>query len=506
MTFILKFADKTNRKFFEYKNWRGFQYTKIYSATGKGVFRLDLSETSEQIDVGWNVEIWKDGVIDYNGKVIRFKDKKNVRSIFTIDLIGQLKARNFFKRPSANEASQEIADRLDGYVLNETKLRAWTELDPTGTTKDWHWEYQDFGDYVKSIGEQCVDLGGNPQLFIYWIDPKGNVEFRTFGGAGYYKDLPLQNITLETHTEKSYNYVNVVGFDQIRSPEESDEWTEGNAQEWIAPFTNDVLSDDAVEFRTGLKSVKINNPSTTALVFRRAFSNYKQDGQFIWENWNAIHFSYRWTTVGAIVLDDLQLSATDGSLTHAVEWYAITGSDGTWVNLKTFTRASIDNTIINTLLDNPATTFDLKFVFSGSDDLTVNIDGFYISFDQIENTSFDQESMDLYGRRDLHLDFKEFITDAECKVVADIFLAHYKDPQLKFTASLDGYHNLRPNSSVEFMHKGIKYVKVLKSITHMVSVDGRESTNITIEDYKKDNVDSLREKLQEILKNFRLLQ
>jgi hypothetical protein len=502
MVYEVEFADRANKKYISFKNWRGLQYTHIYNADGKAVVRLDLSPTSQQIDVGWEIKIYRDGVIDYLGRITRVNEKQNKRNLFCVDLLGELKKQNLYQYPDTErEASAEINNHLDGFDLKLETLKAETLLEITGTTKAWHWEDQNYVDYCKSIGEQCVDLKGDPRLYVMWIDPAGNVIFKSFGSADYYQNLPLQNISMEKSIDKSYNRIKVYGFDTRYIPNDKDYWSEGTAiDEWTSSTA--TISRELTLIKSGLESIKAYDAVGSSMTLNRAIRNYEQEG-----NWNSqalkkVSFWFYWTTASTKV--PTLLGFGKGSGGGVGGWYSASiPAEGVWEFIEIDCSGTIDWGSETDKTNNEYGT--LSVGFDGTDAITCYFDSVFLTFDPLSQTISDDESVEQYGLRELIVDAKELITESECLELATTLLAHYKDPKYKFTASLDGYYKLLPNATVKFEYKGNIYEKVIRSVTHFVTVDGKESTNLTMEDYKKDNIDSLREKILDIAKNKRLV-
>lgn len=492
---IVKFFHKSHRKGIEFRNWRSFQYTRKSNSEGKAVFRLDASETTQQIDTGWDVEIWRDGKNVYTGRVYSIDEKNKIRTVFCEDKMGILAKRKFYQFPDTErETSAEVIYHLDGFDLgNGMILNTDNFITKTGTTRAWHWEYENYLNFLKVLGEESVDLTITPQLYQTWINPQGDVKFLPFGGAGFYKDLNLQKISMKKTLDNTYNNVKVTGNPIRTIPQDTDFWTETTMDMWeeTGGYGYSSQMGSPADIPTGTRCLQASASSCGGVciglsaTFKKSILN---EGEPI-NLQNATNLHFYWRFEGAMMAFKIWIKF-DGWSGHELIRTITSESVDTWY------EENVDLTSLGETMG-IHTEFEIyiEIIDSTHAAYDIFIDTVYMDIDIYSYTASDPESIADNGTLDYFLEEKSFTSNEECQTLAEILLAHFKDPKYSFPASINGYVEIEPNSLIEFNYKGEIIKKVATSITHYVTVTGSESMQITIEDYLKDNVDKLQEKI-----------
>ena len=142
MSWAVYFLDFDGRKRVKYTNWRSFNFTRAYNKAGNINIKLDASPTSKRIRAGWDIVIEKNSNRVYYGKIIERSEKEGLIDIKGTDILGMLDKQTIFKRPTiVSEASVEVKRVLDGLqVAQGVELSADQFIEPTSTSKQWHWE------------------------------------------------------------------------------------------------------------------------------------------------------------------------------------------------------------------------------------------------------------------------------------------------------------------------------------------------------------------------------
>ncbi len=89
--------------------------------------------------------------------------------------------------------------------------------------------------------------------------------------------------------------------------------------------------------------------------------------------------------------------------------------------------------------------------------------------------------------------------------MAETLLDHWKDPKLTINCSITGFIDIEPNTLIRIVFDDQVYVKPLSSITYYMNANGHESAQLTLGDFKKDDLEKVLDKLSEIHKNNNLL-
>ena len=497
--YYVKFADSAKRNFFEFRGYRNFQWTNTRNKDGKANFSLETTPASKKIRAGWSVKIFRDGKKVWFGKVYQRQVKLNSIKIFAGDPTYLLNRKQLYQRPVAyKEASTEVVFQLDGLDLGGgVVLSAGDYVHPTGTTLKWHWENNKYGDYIADIGQQVNNLSGDSNPYFFWIDSDLQVHFTEDGSEGYYKDLLLKNITMTEDTTDTYNNITVEGNPINTYPHNKDIFTES----LMAFQPNSVeISLDFVTNPSNYGAYSLRSIHTYALYLENdiKLSLAIQGGLFNLENMTKLNFDFR---IASSTVDyffiTFQDTAFDSKQYDAAS--LITGVD-TWFSLsldKSLFAGVGDWAIMNSL------TFACLLSTAGG---TVYYDNFRILTNPYSYTASDQASIDQYGEIDKKFLSRNFYSNAECQTYAETLLAYYKDPKLTFNASYDGFIDILPNSLIDFNFEDINYVKPMSSITHYVTVEGKESAQLTLGDFKKEVIDKILTKLIEINRNYGLLE
>lgn len=489
----------------KYTNLRSFQYTRSTGKNGKAIFSLDLSPKSQQLRAGWLVEIFRENKLVYFGKITKRQAKGNKYKLFCSDANGVLEKLKLTQLATGNrEASAEIANHVDGLeVFKGYYLSASDFVDVTGTTSNWHSEDNSYADYINEISEKLENLSGSPSLFFFWINPSLDFIYNEEGQNGYHDDLIFSNITMTEDIEDTYNNITVKGTPLQFIPEDKDAWTEISTDMWHVPSgmaSNPMSIDDTVSgIPVGEKTLKYEvDTSCTGLclspsvTFTKSILNNSSSKNM--ESIKRIYFHWRATTGGIPVA--IYLNSDAGSTTVLLT--TTTEVADTWY--------TIDYDLSNETYTY-GTYFSIKFgyVDGGWTPFDIYLDGLYLEFDLITNTSPDYDSIDNYGKLDKVYQDRAIETISECVILSDTLLEHYKDPKTVFNVSLQDYIDIIPNSMTKLTFENTDYIKNIISITYYVNFDGSESSQLTLGDFKKNDIDVIHEKLTEINRNYNLL-
>ncbi len=495
----IRFADSANKKFVEYRNYRGFNFTRSRNKMGVANFNLDLSPTSKTIRAGWLVNIFKDGSLKYWGMVNKRTKAANKLSIGCIDAIGILNRRKYDRRQgdTAVEASVEIQSVFDGLaIVGGYTLSADDFLSVTGTSEKWHWEKNAMADYIGDIGEKVNNLSGNPATFFFWISPQLSLYMSEDGQNGIYGDLPLSNITSTEDITDTFNNVTVEGQKFIEIPYDRDAWTENvDLNSWDHSF-GDTITYDQVNPQSGNVSLRTDATAGIVALLRKALRD-KNNNFLNLENLHTLHVHQKYSaaTVTYIRVD---LEDTNGDVSG---WNLTQGGTGNWS----------EDTIDIDYGSSPDFTSgggaDLTqiefiwFVMEGTTLAYLNIDGLYLVLDAFTGNASDVDSINKYGSLDKYYIDRTLYSNADCVALATILLDHGKDAKEQWNINADSFIDIIPNSTLKFEDEGNTIIKPISSVTYYVNIDGSESTQITVGDFKKTNIDKLMEKLQEIGKH-----
>lgn len=515
--YIVKFFSALYKRPVEYNNIRNFQYTRSRNNAGKANFQLDISPESKQIRAGWLVEIWRDGKRVYWGQVLRRQKKKGKYKIFAEDANGFLRRRLLTQRPVVNqEASVEIIEKFDGLqLIGDYSISANEHIEVTSTSSYWHWEKNSLLDYVKDIGEKVENLAGNSVVYFNWIDPDLNMYFGQDGSFGYYHNLKLTNITVTEDIEATFNKITVEGLPVLTIPYGGDDWTEAGADNFWIGDSGTTLSTEssspAPVFGDAMLHAHVAYGSSSLLSKSIAF---KEGSKLDTDQWYKVEFEFRWDSVGSGTVTDIRFYVNNSS-TDTYKYFYWTGLQGGSVPAEgTFATISFD------LLKTPDSTFtysydiwdiskfSISLITSASDTYDFYIDHFRISSYPYSSTSEDASSQERYGILEKNFIARDFYTNQECADLSAVILDHYKDAKLTINASIDGFVDLLPNSTLEFTDEseGITYKKSLSSITYYVNADGSESAQLTLGDFKKSDIEVILDKVAEINRNANLLE
>jgi len=516
----LLFKDTNALKAIPFYNARSFQWTDTRNKDGPANFTLDNTPTSRQIRAGWQVEIIRDGTPVYWGKVMKRTVKSTQIKIFCSDANGLLNKRTLIQRATTlQEASLEIKEKLNGLILDTgIVLSADSFVQPTGESQKWHWEGNSLLAYVVDIGENVKNLAGKSVPYFVWIDPHQNVQWLPDGKASFYKDLPLKNITLQEDIENTYNAITVEGNPVNVIPYDKDFWTENaTIESWFGglttptTFTYNTVDADK---KWGNVSVKGTGGGSTFTIFgRRLTQNLNSTYNF--ENINSVSF---WIKVDDTLHSDLgltlQLKDSNNDIAYWI-WADDPNFDsmpvsGVWKQITMSLNRPPDSGTVGEG-SGPCTIqeishFELRVTFASGFAHVVFLDNFYITLDVYNYTATDAESIKKFGTLEKVWLERSYYSNAETQNMAEILLNFHKDAKSTFNASLDGYARLIPNSTIEFKFEGEKFAKALTSATHYVTVEGAESCQLTLGDFKKQPIDELVEKLAEINRNYNLLE
>ena len=708
MSWAVFFLDFDGRKRIKFTNWRSFNFTRAYNKAGNINIKLDASPTSKRIKAGFDIVIEKNSNRVYYGKIIELSEKEGLINIKGTDILGMLDKQTIFKRPTiVSEASVEVKRVLDGLqVAQGVELSADQFIEPTSTSKQWHWENNTILRYIKDIGEQVNNISGFTNNFVFWVDPYYNVWFGQTGTFGQITDIPITTITYSEDISQLYNKITVKGNPINAIPYDFDFWTEqldaatwfgepfgtsviaandfvdassvhgytgvsnptyavgnnglyatifGNNQElelnfnqsvnlnatapstvqtfnsatfkidmdYFSPYSSSTNATCTIYFSenngssycsghnltnpSGLKTitcshgqqftssefetsgsygstsgwdfvVKIVNTSpfefigdtlsTDAAIIKvdhaywavnynyetgdyilndheltADFANFgrrsvsirttfggtgyakmtlgktlylEENASFNLENLSAIRFQYYIDTtdpnysgvlssngVGAVIF-----SITDiNDLQFDYRWTISNPNEAkdTWVTkdlqiADATTSGATDLTVARDIR------IRFELAATGSSDGKIHLDNYYIVLDPFEDTLNDTTSQNKYGIREKVVMAREFFSNAECNAVGIILLSNLKDPVQKFNITAEGFMDIYPNSVFTFKYNDEEYNKPLVNITYYVNEDGSESMQLTVGDYKKDEIDVILDKFVEINRNADLLK
>ena len=505
----VRFADKENKKFVEYRNYRGFNFTRNRSKVGGANFNLDLSPTSQTITAGWLVNIFKDGSLVYFGMVTKIQSAVNKISISCLDPIGILNRRTLYRKETVDniEASIEVINNLNGLeLLNGHVLSAGDHISKTGTSFKWVWENNKIGDYIADIGTKVDNLSGVTTPYFFWISPQLNVEFQEEGKSGHHDDLVFSNSTLSEDIINTFNNVTVEGAKLTFIPLDKDEWTEIGGDGWeVGPLDPSVLVSavNTDKIVGALSAYQTFSSSSLPFIHHTIIAEQPQDATtFLRVNFKLI---LDWT---AQAPNDVEFRMQDSASKYKT-WTLVQNHADRGDSAPVFTGIPTWDTFHFDLSFDPDSTdggFDptdiikvwINVLFDGVESHDAWLDGFYMTLTNMTFTSSDNDSIETYGRLDKHYLYRTLISRAECKIFADQLLAHYKDAKQVFNLNIDYFVNLKPNETISFEYKEIKYQKPITSITYYINIDGTESTQLVVGDYKKNSIELFADKLREI--------
>jgi len=266
MSWAVFFLDFDGRKRVKFTNWRSFNFTRAYNKAGNINIKLDASPTSKRIRAGWDIVIEKNSNRVYYGKIIERSEKDGLITIKGTDILGMLDKQTLFKRPTIlSEASVEVKRVLDGLkVAQGVELSADEFIEPTSTSKKWHWENNTILRYIKDIGEQVNNISGFANNFVFWVDPYYNVWFGQTGTFGSLPDIPITTISLSEDIDELYNKITVKGNPINAIPYDLDFWTEQlDAATWFAEPAGTVAltANDYIDANNAYYSTDVTNPT-----------------------------------------------------------------------------------------------------------------------------------------------------------------------------------------------------------------------------------------------------
>lgn len=508
----IKFYDNQTGIPFVLKSWRSFQYTYNKGKSANSVIRLDKSASALKVQEGWEIEIYRNGQIRFYGRVNERTVKDQKITIKARDPIGLLSRKRKFQRPvTVREASVEVQTLLDGIKLgNRMTLSAKEFLQVTGTSLAYHWEHNPLSGFIKSIGEETVDLAGNKIVWDYWIDPVGNVYFGADGQFGtHHVNLGLKKLTFSSNIDSTFNKITVEGNPIITIPYDGDLWTESvPVGSWESAASQvDTFELTATPNVGGFHLQGIS--AAVGLVSWRRSVLAKDGIDFNFENAKRVDFWVKWTTPAAGVMDVLQFVIEDkinelnrswlySSQPHFVSF----PTEGTWEQIYFDLTVTPDSQSATTA---PSSIF-IGATESLAADLVLSIDGLRISLDPYSYLAEDNDSKEAYGDLEKLFVARNFYSNAECQTFAEKLLAYYKDAKIKLAGSIDGFKHVTPLDIISQEFEGVLYTKPIRSVTYSVAIDGSETTNIVMGDFFKDSVDLIEEKLAEINTNYHLLE